>query len=89
MHSNAFMSNMIYVKKSVEVIIILKSVGGTVSAKIETCRTILLHTVAHVNLIDLNTTRKNDQNWMTGSLLAIRGRLFLIGLEVLSSINGA
>jgi hypothetical protein len=51
------MSNMIYVKKSVEVIIFMP-VGGTVSAKTEMCRTFLLCAGARVNLIDVNTTRK-------------------------------
>jgi hypothetical protein len=67
-HSNAFMSNMIYVKKSVELIIFM-SVGGTVSAN----RNVLIR---------LEKTVKQ----MTGSLLAIRGLLFLIGLK-LSSIK--
>jgi hypothetical protein len=56
------MSNMIYAKKSVEVIIILMSVGGTVLAKTETCRTFLLSAVARVNFKDVDTTRKTVKN---------------------------
>jgi hypothetical protein len=56
------MGNMIYVKKSVEMIIILMSVGGIVLAKTEMCRTFLLRAVARVNFLDVDTTRKAVKN---------------------------
>jgi hypothetical protein len=52
----------------------------------ETCRTFLLRAVVRANYIDVNTTRKTVKQ-MTGSLLAIRGLLFLIGLIGISSIK--
>jgi hypothetical protein len=39
------------------------------------------------NYADVNTTRKTVKQ-MTGSLLAIRGLLFLIGLKLSSIKNG-
>jgi hypothetical protein len=75
-----------YVKKSVEAIIFL-SVGGTVLARTETCHTFLLLAVARVNLIDVNTTKKNGQDGCQDCYLRSMAGCFLIGLIGLSSIK--
>jgi hypothetical protein len=84
-HSNAFMSNMIYVKKPVELIIFMSVAVGPFW-QTETCRTFLLCAFARANYIDVNTARKTVKQ-TTGSLLAIRCLLFLIGLMGISSIK--
>jgi hypothetical protein len=59
-HSNASMSNMIYVKKPIELIIFM-SVGGTVSTNRNVSYVSPTRVCARVNYIDVNTTRKNGQ----------------------------
>jgi hypothetical protein len=62
------------------------SVGGTVLANRNVSYVSPTRVCTRANYIDVSTTRKKAKQ-ATGSLLAIRGLLFLIGLIRLSSIK--